>query len=373
MGVCVAAGPTYLQSEDWQAADRVLDPNQASSTGLEQAHFVQEPQRRSLRPPLAIPNIRRANTRGNFLVLRAFQEAIGSTWKSSVQIMSGGSQVALGAVVEEDGWIVTKASELTSAAISCRLFDGREFPASKVGEATDSDLALLRINADRLTPVNWDTALPGRGSWLATVDLKSTPRSVGVVSAGLQRVQAQSAVLGVNLTDSPKGAEVMHVLAGTGADQAGLSVGDSIFEVNGREVYSLRAFKEAIGAARGGEFVNLKVTRRDQTIPVQARLMDLTEELLDDTEMEVNGRVSARATGFKQVFLHDTVLEPEQCGGPLVNLDGRVVGLNIARAGRVTSYALPASVVKPAVDQMINSAKLVSHMATPDASGGSVR
>ena len=37
---------------------------------------------------------------------------------------------------------------------------------------------------------------------------------------------------------------------------------------------------------------------------------------------------------------HDSPLMPEQCGGPLVNLRGEVVGLNIARAGRTASYAL---------------------------------
>ena len=36
------------------------------------------------------------------------------------------------------------------------------------------------------------------------------------------------------------------------------------------------------------------------------------------------------------------MLQPWLCGGPLVNLDGEAIGLNIARAGRVTTYALPA-------------------------------
>jgi S1-C subfamily serine protease len=69
--------------------------------------------------------------------------------------------------------------------------------------------------------------------------------------------------------------------------------------------------------------------------------------------MEVNGKVSARASGFPSVFQHDTVLSPNQCGGPLVDLEGKAVGLNIARAGRVSSYALPADIVVAAVDQML--------------------
>ena len=91
----------------------------------------------------------------------------------------------------------------------------------------------------------------------------------------------------------------------------------------------------------------------------------IVDELLDKTEMEVNGRVSARSTGFSNVFSHDTVLEPQDCGGPLVNLDGKVVGINIARAGRVSSYALPSQTVKPIVDSLLAQAKLVSTPAKP--------
>jgi len=56
--------------------------------------------------------------------------------------------------------------------------------------------------------------------------------------------------------------------------------------------------------------------------------------------------LSERAEGFQMALQHDTVLQPWQCGGPLVNLDGKAIGLNIARAGRTASYALPASLVQ---------------------------
>jgi serine protease Do len=59
---------------------------------------------------------------------------------------------------------------------------------------------------------------------------------------------------------------------------------------------------------------------------------------------------------------HDTVLQPNQCGGPLVNLDGKAVGINIARASRVASYALPASAIKPLLEEL-KSGQMVS--ATP--------
>ena len=67
--------------------------------------------------------------------------------------------------------------------------------------------------------------------------------------------------------------------------------------------------------------------------------------------------VSERAEAFDLAIQHDTVLEPWQCGGPLVNLDGNAVGLNIARAGRVASYALPATLVRRIIEELMAHAK----------------
>jgi serine protease Do len=36
-------------------------------------------------------------------------------------------------------------------------------------------------------------------------------------------------------------------------------------------------------------------------------------------------------------------LRPEDCGGPIVNLDGEVVGFNVARSGRTETYAIASA------------------------------
>ncbi len=54
---------------------------------------------------------------------------------------------------------------------------------------------------------------------------------------------------------------------------------------------------------------------------------------------------------------HDTVLQAAQCGGPVVDLDGRTIGLNIARADRTASYAIPAGTVRKVVDELLSGAK----------------
>jgi serine protease Do len=70
----------------------------------------------------------------------------------------------------------------------------------------------------------------------------------------------------------------------------------------------------------------------------------------------LGGPLSRRRAGFPSVLQHDSVLRPRDCGGPIVDLDGNVVGVNIARASRVASYALPVSVVRPVVAEMLQHA-----------------
>jgi serine protease Do len=285
----------------------------------------------------------------------------------------------MGMVVGADGWIITKASQLPQdGQIQCRLYDGSVIDAVECKRMVDIDLALLHIARDNLPVVKWDMSnVPDRGRWLATTDVQAgVPTAVGVVSAGAQSVQRYNAVLGVTLTrpreetsdQSGPGAYVDGVLKNTGAFLAGLRPGDLLVAVNGTSVAGLASFREAVKDRMGGDYVTLSVNRNGTLFDIEGQLMDLSEELLDDTEMEVNGTVSARASDFSRVFTHDTVLEPNQCGGPLVNLDGRVVGINIARAGRVSSYALPVDVVKPAVDSLIEQAKLVSAPAEAKSS-----
>jgi serine protease Do len=297
-------------------------------------------------------------------MLRAFNEALGENWKSTVRFMHSGEQVSLGAIVDSEGWIVTKSSQLPgSGEITCRTFDGREAIASVVNRLPEHDLALVYIPETKLTAITWDnSSTPERGKWIATTDLRATPIAVGVISAGVQNIGEKLPKLGVHLESTSGGGAVSMVLPGSGADEAGIRRGDTLYSVNGKSIFNSDAFiNEIRNVGKAGDFIRIGVDRAERKFEVDARLMD-------KTEMEVNGRVSARATGFNTVFSHDTVLEPEECGGPLVNLDGKVVGINIARAGRVTSYALPAKTVKPLVDSMLAQAKLVSTSSAPTPS-----
>lgn len=360
--------PTALRttSSEKLLVNSPADPMEiGSGDGRRMGFFVQEPSERTALHPDFSNSLRQSNQRNSHLVLRGFREAIGEAWKSTVELIVEDQQIALGAIVDADGWVVTKASQLPEESkLICRLFDGRESKVRLVSTSDDLDLALLRIGYMRLQEVNWSSlATPTRGKWVATTDLDPTPAAVGVVSAGVQSVPAEKPRLGVQLTDSSSGAAITLVLPGSGADLAGLQVGDNIDSLDGAVLSDRDAVMARIESCKAGQNLLIGISRGQRKLQVRARLMDLADELLDPTELEVNGSISARRTGFSKVFLHDTVLEPNQCGGPLVDLDGMVVGINIARAGRVTSYALPVDTVRPVISQLVSSAKSSKHSA----------
>ena len=97
--------------------------------------------------------------------------------------------------------------------------------------------------------------------------------------------------------------------------------------------------------------------REGSRIEVDAGIRDMIVVMESDNDAKVNGPRSERLSGFERVIQHDTVLDPNECGGPILNTSGQAIGVNIARAGRVVSYALPASLVIPEMISMLQEAR----------------
>lgn len=68
----------------------------------------------------------------------------------------GTSDQGSGVVVDADGYVLTNRHVIADgASISITLSDGRRLPASVVGSDTLTDLAVLKVKADRLMPIQW--------------------------------------------------------------------------------------------------------------------------------------------------------------------------------------------------------------------------
>src|SRR5712691_10469134 len=89
-------------------------------------------------------------------MLSAFRDVVATPSKSVVRIKANGKDAILGTVVDSNGFVLTKNSELAEdASFTVALRDGRTFPATIVGVENRLDLAMLRIDAKELTQVTW--------------------------------------------------------------------------------------------------------------------------------------------------------------------------------------------------------------------------
>ncbi len=90
------------------------------------------------------PTVRRERHSHGIETLEAFREANAAVRESVVQVRVGNETAALVAVVDADGLVLTKASEVPDG-VRCRLADGRVLAALVVGIDQACDLALLRL------------------------------------------------------------------------------------------------------------------------------------------------------------------------------------------------------------------------------------
>lgn len=287
-------------------------------------------------------------------VRSAFRDVVRQVNRSMVDVRSDGRQVSLGVVVSPDGFILTKASELGDH-LRCRLRDGREFDANTVVVHDRYDVALIKIDCDKLVPLEWaDGRDPQVGQWLATPGMEDIPVAVGIVSVQRRPIPPEKGVLGVQLSAGAPGPRVIFVVPSSAAARAGLQPGDLILRAGDQKVSDPQTFDHLIKKMAPGDTVNVVILRENHEISLRATLGRLASIPMTRGYWmnRMSGRMSQRRAGFPQAIQHDTVLEPEQCGGPVVNLAGQAVGLNIARAGRVETYAVPADVVKGLIREL---------------------
>lgn len=307
--------------------------------------------------------------------------------KSIVKIFNDKKEVCLGTVVGRDGWIITKYSELRSDNLKVKFKDGREFAPKIVGVEDRYDLALLKIDARDLVAVDWrDSKSATLGRFVVTPGIDQEPIAIGVVGVltrsmklGDYPVANRSRTtgwLGVQLGDAEGGgARIGLVVVNGSADKAGLKAKDVVVSISGRKIGDSDAMMQHLLRYRIGEEVTLTVKRGEEELELTATLgKKPTDQGFSgmDRGLFQNGihkDLSDVNVGFPTALQHDSVLKAREVGGPLVDLDGKVLGVNIASSGRVDSYTVPSEVIQGLLPDLM-SGKLapcvqVKKSATP--------
>ena len=283
------------------------------------------------------------------LVLDAVDPLRDVLQKSSAVFFSNGDLVGYGIVMDEN-YILTKAS----------LMEKREGVSVRIGETVyqpeewseidaDHDLVLVRIKGYSGKGAVFFGELPKAGAIVvsngATTRIRRRAR-IGVISTKVHAAPHPGdriPYVGVAF-DEPS--RISRVEKASPADQAGLHEGDMIVSIGGRRVASLEDMGPLLDRMKPDVPSSWSLVREGKSIGIcvvpGSRRQYLGEDEDNSGFLGLDGRESKRKYGYPRVVQHDTSLLPSFMGGPLLDLKGRVIGMNIARVNRAETYALPA-------------------------------
>jgi S1-C subfamily serine protease len=278
----------------------------------------------------------------------------------------------LGTIVDANGHVVTKRSEIMThrgtlfGKLSCRLFDGTQVAANVVGDSRDDDVALLQLSKRGLTcaPFSQQTE-PRRGAIVVVPIPGKEVSETGVVSLdstfkiesrrGQLTVPVDGQKGGVTITSAVRQRDVADLVK---LMRGSISEGDVITHIEGEAIpdpaaYGRRSKNDAFVA---GDFVQLSI-RRNRAIsqvifPIESDNPGYSITIPSYVD------VSMRLTGFPAVIIHDAIVGRRQCGGPIVDLEGNVIGVNIARFHRCSTFAIPHQRIRQLVQRLLSKPQL---------------
>lgn len=307
----------------------------------------------------------------------AFAEWVEASAAAVVELNSevdDESRSVLGTVIDPTGLVLSKSSDLGDNVQAYHLELGI-IPGRVIARNEEFDLALLQLEDPLASHVVFESGgpwVPGR--ILASVGTTQGALGVGVVGVGVREVSASTnGYLGVRPSDDPDGgARIDHVQEASGAADAKLVVGDVIIAMNGEEIPGRVALVGRLRDLRVGETIRLRLRRKD----VEITEVDVTLGERPGAHNPPRGfhaadavPVSLRRKGFPRAVRHDASLAPHQVGGPVVDLAGRVVGINIARADRPGCLMIPAPALLTVLDELRTQAAEGSTPGSDDDDG----
>jgi serine protease Do len=289
---------------------------------------------------------------------RVFVPLTSSVAPSTVQLLADDRQVMLGTIIDSSGLILTKASELKSP-LECRFENGSKFNAQVLGIDTATDLALLKVETGPLAAAPLAPLPPPVvGSWLATVGPEPKPITLGVVGVREREIAHARAYIGIMPVDMADrdGVRINQITAGAPADSADLRVNDIILKIDDQDTKKVSDLRAILATRAPGDRIELTVQRGETNFTVNLELANM-ENIDPDFERSnqqnrMGSTLSKRRQDFPLAFQHDAGVQANQCGSPVVDSNGRIVGINISRSGRVSTLALPMEVVLPAIERL---------------------
>jgi len=287
---------------------------------------------------------------GKEYLKHSIEQSAKNIYKSVVKIQSQSKDSLIetyGTVISAKGYIVAKASEVTANQIRCELYDGTITSAKILSTDTSNDLVVLQTELKKLKSIKISKNREARvGTLVGTASFKNGIKYSGVISAPVRPIvsdPAPAGSLGVSLTFSNR---IFAALDNGAAKLGGLKVGDTIVKFDNTRIEDSEQRYAFLSKTRVNQKVTVTALRAGKEIVKEVTLLKEDPNRIRRRHIAFDIDISERSSGFTEAFSHDMPIEPYETGTPVVDINGNVIGINISKRNRTTSFALPISVVQ---------------------------
>jgi len=261
------------------------------------------------------------------------------------------TQTVYGTVIDEQGMILSKSSCVGESPIVTDCED-RELTGNVLWRDETNDLVLIAVDSTFEKSVDLEHAASIESGLLL---LPRPGELTGLTSVvGSSRFtspqQKQYGFLGVRPSLQEDRVVLLDVMDGP-AKHAELKQMDAILRVGDVPIDSVSKLVNTIRSHPPGNTVKITIERESQEKLIEVVLGASPSRTSDHIAFKVDGGFSVRRTGFEKIYCHDSHATPTECGGPLFDLEGNFVGINIARQSRTHCYALPADVIRKSIER----------------------
>ncbi|MRT93213.1 S1C family serine protease [Ancylomarina sp. 16SWW S1-10-2] len=248
--------------------------------------------------------------------------------------------------IASDGIIVSKSSMIIEDAVRCKRKNGTFVKANVIGRSEENDLVFLK--SDSLAEIQLTVSSEREiGDFIGVVDAENNVYQSGVIGVDTRNVPVQvSGMFGMEVD----GLSVSKVYDNSNSFVAGIKAGDQILGINSMVFNTEDEYKSFMENTCPNQVVDVRLKRGSEDFETRVKLGPYENKHHPAYMVELSGKKE----GFAKAFTFDIAIKPIDCGTPLINVRGEIVGVTIARSTRTCAFAIPIEVILEEYSQIVN-------------------
>lgn len=278
-----------------------------------------------------------------------------------------GKRTAFGTLLNSNNetWVVAKSSRIGDSPVVVQDND-REIQIKIEGRIEVHDIVLMRLK-EKLEGIpvveNLSEDIPNQMCKMLLSPSPTDKGEVGFLGAS-EFTTISSGFLGIGPRMKRGKVVLNEIVENSAAEKAGLKKGDIVKSINGTPIQSGFQITALLSSCLPGEEVSIVIRRDSKEIEKQIALGSRSREDMEAMESRMGGHIadsfvggkSKVRFGFPNVLVHDSRIHPRECGGPVFDISGKFIGINIARRSRTQCYIIPKSILNNEIAKLTKAA-----------------